>query len=32
MSIVGYNAAGATTNATASNFVFIIRPVYWQGQ
>lgn len=32
MSIVGYNAAGATINATASNFVFIIRPVYWQGQ
>lgn len=32
MSIVGYNAGGATINATASNFVFIIRPVYWQGQ
>lgn len=32
MSIVGYNAAGATINATAGNFAFVIRPVYWQGQ
>jgi hypothetical protein len=32
MSIVGYNGAGATINATDTNFVFIIRPVYWQGQ
>ena len=32
MSIVGYNAAGATINATDSNFRFNIIPVYWQGQ
>lgn len=32
MSLVGYNAAGATINATDSNFRFNIVPVYWQGQ
>ncbi len=32
MSIVGYNAGGASINATDTNFVFIIQPVYWQGQ
>lgn len=32
MSIVGYNAAGATINATDSNFRFNIVPIYWQGQ
>lgn len=32
MSIVCYNAGGASINATDTNFVFIIRPVYWQGQ
>lgn len=32
MSIVGYNGAGATINATDSNFRFNIIPVYWQGQ
>lgn len=32
MSIVGYNAAGATINATDSNFRFNIIPIYWQGQ
>ena len=32
MSIVGYNDAGATINATDSNFVFYIQPVYDQAQ
>jgi hypothetical protein len=32
MSLVGYNAGGASINATDSNFKFYIRPVYWQGQ
>lgn len=32
MSIVGYNAAGATINATDTAFRFNIVPVYWQGQ
>lgn len=32
MTIVGYNAGGATINATDSNFRFNIVPVYWQGQ
>lgn len=32
MSLVGYNAAGATINATDSNFRFNIVPIYWQGQ
>ncbi len=32
MSIVGYNAGGATINATDSNFRFNIVPVYRQGQ
>lgn len=32
MSIVGYNGAGATTNATDSNFRFNIVPIYWQAQ
>lgn len=32
MSIVGYNGAGATINATDSNFRFNIIPIYWQGQ
>ena len=32
MTLVGYNAAGATINATDSNFRFNIVPIYWQGQ
>lgn len=32
VSVVGYNASGATTNATDSNFRFDLVPVYWQGQ
>ena len=32
MSIVGYDASGATINATDSNFRFDIVPVYTQGQ
>lgn len=32
MSIVAFNAAGATVNATDSNFRFDIVPVAWQGQ
>jgi len=32
MSIIGYNGAGATINATDSNFRFNIVPVYYQGQ
>lgn len=32
LTIVGYNASGATVNATDSNFRFDIAPVYWQGQ
>lgn len=32
MSIAGYNASGATVNATDSNFRFDIVPVYSQGQ
>lgn len=32
MTIVGYNAGGATTNATDSAFRFNIVQVYWQGQ
>jgi hypothetical protein len=32
MSLVGYNAAGATINATDTNFRFNIIPIYWQGQ
>jgi hypothetical protein len=32
MSIAGYNAAGATVDATAANFRFNIVPVYDQGQ
>lgn len=32
MTLVGYNGAGATTNATDSNFRFNIVPVYFQAQ
>jgi len=32
MTLVGYNAAGATINATDTAFRFNIVPVYWQGQ
>jgi hypothetical protein len=32
MTIVGYNASGASVNATDSNFRFDIVPVYTQGQ
>lgn len=32
MSIVGYNAGGASINATDTNFRFDIQPVYRQGQ
>lgn len=32
LSIVAFNASGATVNATASNFKFILRPIYYQGQ
>lgn len=31
-SIVGYNAAGATINATDSNFIFFLVPIAYQGQ
>lgn len=32
MTLVGYNAAGATINATDTAFRFNIVPIYWQGQ
>lgn len=32
MSVIAYNAGGATINATDSNFRFDIVPVYYQGQ
>lgn len=32
LSIVGYNASGATTNATDSAFRFDLTPIYYQGQ
>lgn len=32
ISLVGYNASGATTNATDSNFRFDLTPIYYQGQ
>lgn len=32
ISIVGYNAAGATINATDSNFRFDLTPISWQSQ
>jgi hypothetical protein len=32
MSLVGYNAGGATINATDSNFRFNIVPIYYKGQ
>lgn len=32
LSLVGYNASGATTNATDSNFIFTLQPIYDQGQ
>jgi len=32
ISMVGYNAAGASTNATDSNFRFDFMPFSWQGQ
>lgn len=32
ISIVGYNASGATVNATDSNFRFDLQPYAWQGQ
>lgn len=32
ISIVGYNAGGATINATDTNFRFDLQPFYWQGQ
>jgi len=32
ISLVAYNASGATVNATDSNFVFTLQPYSWQGQ
>lgn len=32
LSLVAYNASGATVNATDTNFVFKLRPIYPQGQ
>lgn len=32
LSLVAYNASGAAVNATDTNFVFVLRPVYYQGQ
>ena len=32
LSLVGYNSSGATTDATDSNFVFVLQPVYYQYQ
>jgi len=32
LSLVGYNGAGATINATAANFRFNLVPIYYQGQ
>lgn len=32
LSLVAYDASGAAVNATDTNFVFILRPVYYQGQ
>lgn len=32
LSLVAYNGAGATVNATDTNFVFKLRPIYYQGQ
>ena len=32
ISIVAFNGANATINATDANFVFRLAPVYWQGQ
>jgi len=32
LSLVAYDGSGATVNATDTNFVFILRPVYYQGQ
>lgn len=32
ISLVGYNDSGATTNATDSNFVFYLQPVFDEGQ
>lgn len=32
LSLIAYNASGATVNATDSNFQFKLRPVYYEGQ
>lgn len=32
LSLVAYNASGATVNATDTNFVFTLSPVSWQAQ
>lgn len=32
LSLVAYNASGASVNATDTNFVFKLRPIYYQGQ
>lgn len=32
LSLVAYNGSGASVNATDTNFVFILRPIYYQGQ
>lgn len=32
LTLVAYNDAGATINATDSNFRFNLQPMYWQGQ
>ena len=32
LSLVAYNASGATVNATDTNFIFTLQPYFWQGQ
>jgi hypothetical protein len=32
LTLVAYNASGATVNATDTNFVFTLQPYYWQTQ
>lgn len=32
LTLVGYNSAGATIHATDTNFKFLLRPIYYQGQ
>lgn len=32
LSLVAYNASGATVNATDTNFIFVLQPFSWQAQ